>query len=82
MRWCLRVCDDLPTGAAGCGADLAADSRGVVRLGLEDTGAFEPLLFSCLALRRSQDFRHQCSTGSSFRAFRFATRYPSGRGSA
>ena len=29
------------------------------------------LLFYCLALRRSQYFRHQCSTGSSFRAFRF-----------
>ena len=41
--------------------------------------AFELLLFSCLALRRSQDFRHQCSTGSSFRAFRFATRCPGGR---
>ena len=63
MRWCLRVCDGSPTGAAGCGADLAADSRGVVRLGLEDTGAFEPLLFSCLALRRSQYLRHQCSAG-------------------
>ncbi len=32
---------------------------------------FDPLLFYCLALRRSQYFRHQCSTGSSFRAFRF-----------
>ena len=63
VRWCLRVCEDWPTGAAGCGADLAADSRGVVRLGLEDTGAFEPLLFSCLALRRSQYLRHQCSAG-------------------
>ena len=30
--------------------------------------AFELLRFSCLALRRSGDFRHQCSTGSSFRA--------------
>ena len=69
-RGYLRVCEGPPTGAAGCGADLAADSRGVVRLGLEDTGAFEPLLFSCLALRRSPYFRHQCSTGSSFRAFR------------
>ena len=39
---------------------------------------FDQLLFSCLALRRSQDFRHQCSTGSSFRAFRFATRWPGG----
>ena len=34
--------------------------------------AFELLRFSCLALRRSGDFRHQCSTGSSFRAFRYA----------
>ena len=33
--------------------------------------AFGLLLFYCLALRRSQYFRHQCSTGSSFRAFRF-----------
>ena len=33
--------------------------------------AFDQLLFYCLALRRSQYFRHQCSTGSSFRAFRF-----------
>ena len=32
---------------------------------------FDQLLFYCLALRRSQYFRHQCSTGSSFRAFRF-----------
>ena len=43
--------------------------------------AFELLLFSCLALRRSGDFRHQCSTGSSFRAFGFATRCPGGHGS-
>ena len=38
--------------------------------------AFELLRFSCLALRRSGDFRHQCSTGSSFRAFGFATHCP------
>ena len=31
VRWCLRVCDGFPTGAAGCGADLTADSRGGVR---------------------------------------------------
>ena len=43
--------------------------------------AFELLRFSCLALRRSGDFRHQCSTGSSFRAFGFATRCPGGHGS-
>ena len=41
--------------------------------------AFDQLLFYCLALRRSQYFGHQCSTGSSFRAFRFATRCPGGR---
>ena len=28
VRWCLRVCDDLPTGAAECGTDLTADPRG------------------------------------------------------
>ena len=43
--------------------------------------AFELLRFSCLALRRSGDFRHQCSTGSSFRAFSFATHCPGGHGS-
>ena len=36
--------------------------------------AFDQLLFYCLALRRSQYFRHQCSTGSSFRAFRLPAR--------
>ena len=36
--------------------------------------AFDKLLFYCLALRRSQYFRHQCSTGSSFRAFRLPAR--------
>ena len=40
--------------------------------------AFELLRFSCLALRRSGDFRHQCFTGSSFRAFGFATHCPGG----
>ena len=42
--------------------------------------AFEQFLFYCLALRRSQYFHHQCSPGSSFRAFRCATRSPGGRG--
>ena len=28
VRWCLRVCESLPTGAAGCGGDLTVDSRG------------------------------------------------------
>ena len=28
VRWCLRIHDGSPTGAAGCGADLTADSRG------------------------------------------------------
>ena len=43
----------------------------MVRLGSGCKDAFDLLLFYCLALRRSQHFRHQCSTGSSFRAFRF-----------
>ena len=71
----------------GGGADLTADSRGGGRCRLNGgfprrgcgglsgcRDAFDLLLFSCLALRRSQYFRHQCSTGSSFRAFRCATR--------
>ena len=41
-----------------------------VRLGSGCKEGFDQLLFSCLALRRSPYFRHQCSTGSSFRAFR------------
>ena len=28
VRWCLRVCGDCPTGAAGYRRDLAVDSRG------------------------------------------------------
>ena len=28
VRWCLRICEDLLTGAAGYGAYLTADSRG------------------------------------------------------
>ena len=28
VRWCLRVCEDLPTGAAGCRRNLIVDSRG------------------------------------------------------
>ena len=75
----------------GGGADLTADSRGGGRCRLNGgfprrgcgglsgcRDAFDLLLFSCLALRRSQYFRHQCSTGSSFRAFRCATRSPGG----
>ena len=30
VRGCLRVCDGFSTGAAGCRADLAVDSRGAV----------------------------------------------------
>ena len=37
-RWCLRICDGVPTGAAGCGADLTADSRGA---GAEGNGLQE-----------------------------------------
>ena len=60
MRWCLRVRDGSPTGAAGCSADLNADSRGAGAD--ENRGARTHL------------------TSSSFRAFRFATRSPGGRG--
>ena len=69
-----------PSGTLGSSAIFAAAVpwRMVPRSsGCKD--AFDQLLFYCLALRRSQYFRHQCSTGSSFRAFRFATRCPGGR---
>ena len=59
MRWCLRICDDSPTGAAGCGTDLMVDSRGA---GTDENRGARTHLAS-----------------SSFRAFRFATRYPGGR---
>ena len=74
LRW-------LPDGRGGvrCGFDSGFPRRGCRRESGCKT-AFDQLLFSCLALRRCQDFRHQCSTGSSFRAFRFATRCPGGRG--
>ena len=53
-----------------CEVDTAVPWRMVTTAsGCKD--AFDLLLFYCLALRRSQYFRHQCSTGSSFRAFRF-----------
>ena len=38
VRWCLRICEDLLTGAAGYGADLTADSRGA---GAEGIGVQE-----------------------------------------
>ena len=57
-------------GGVRCGLDGGFPRRGCRRKsGCKD--AFDQLLFYCLALRRSQHFRHQCSTGSSFRAFRF-----------
>ena len=59
MRWCLRICDDSPTGAAGCGTDLMVDSRGA---GTDENRGARTHLAS-----------------SSFRAFRFATRYPCAR---
>ena len=80
----IGACSDLalPSGTLGPSAipPTAVLWRMVRKLpGCKD--AFELLLFSCLALRRSGDFRHQCSTGSSFRAFGFATRCPGGHGS-
>ena len=75
------ACSDLalPSGTLGPSAipPTAVPRRMVRKLpGCKD--AFELLRFSCLALRRSGDFRHQCSTGSSFRAFGFATHCPGG----
>ena len=78
------ACSDLalPSGTLDPSAipPTAVPRRMVRKLpGCKD--AFELLRFSCLALRRSGDLRHQCSTGSSFRAFGFATRCPGGHGS-
>ena len=38
VRWCLRVCEGFPTGAAECGADLNTDSRGAVptKIGVQE----------------------------------------------
>ena len=77
----IGACSDLalPSGTLGPSAipPTAVPRRMVRKLpGCKD--AFELLRFSCLALRRSGDFRHQCSTGSSFRAFGFATHCPGG----
>ena len=44
MRWCLRICDDSPTGAAGCGTDLMVDSRGA---GTDENRGAKPHLTSC-----------------------------------
>lgn len=51
MRGCLRVYDGIPAGAAECRP----------KSGCKD--AFDLPLFFCLALRRSQYLRHQCSAG-------------------
>ena len=51
-----------------CEVDTAVPWR-IVPTSSGCKNAFDQLLFYCLALRRSQYFRHQCSTGSSFRAF-------------
>ena len=71
----LRFCLTFGHAILFCEVGTAVPWR-MVRLGSGCKDAFDQLLFYCLALRRSQYFRHQCSTGSSFRAFRFATRCP------
>ena len=48
VRWCLRVCEDLPTGAAWCRRDLAVDSRGA---GAEVNGVQERILPASLSAR-------------------------------
>ena len=69
-RCLLRFCLAFGHAWVFCKVGTAVPWRMVPRSsGCKD--AFDLLLFSCLALRRSQYFRHQCSTGSSFRAFRF-----------
>ena len=69
-RCLLRIGLAFGHAMAFCEVDTAVPWRRVRRsTGCKD--AFDQLLFYCLALRRSQYFRHQCSTGSSFRAFRF-----------
>ena len=78
-RCLLRFCLAFGHAWVFCEVDTAVPCRMVpTSSGCKD--AFDLLLFYCLALRRSQYFRHQCSTGSSFRAFRFATRWLGGGG--
>ena len=43
VRWCLRVCDGSPTGAAWCRRDLTADSRGA---GTDENRGAKPHLTS------------------------------------
>ena len=74
-RCLLRFCLAVGHAILFCEVGTAVPWR-MVRLGSGCKDAFDQLLFYCLALRRSQYFRHQCSTGSSFRAFRFAMRCP------
>ena len=57
VRGCLRVCDGFSTGAAGCGADLTADSRGGVRLRSGCKDAFDQLLFPRVPLRYALPWR-------------------------
>ena len=72
-RCLLRFCLAFGHAWVFCEVDTAVPWRMVPRSS-GCKAAFDQLLFYCLALRRSQYFRHQCSTGSSFRAFRLPAR--------
>ena len=73
----IGACSDFawPSGTLGSSAIFVVTVPWrMVRRASGCKNAFDQLLFYCLALRRSQYFRHQCSTGSSFRAFRLPAR--------
>ena len=57
VRWCLRVCEDWTTGAAGYRRDLTADSRGAVHLGSGCKDAFDSFLFPRVPLRYALPWR-------------------------
>ena len=52
VRWCLRVCEGWPTGAAGYGTGLIVGSRGAVHLKSGCKDAFDQLLFPRVPLAR------------------------------
>lgn len=63
MRGCLRVYDGIPAGAASAAEtwQLIPAAKCRPKSGCKD--ALGLPLFFCLALRRSQYLRHQCSAG-------------------
>ena len=77
VRWCLRVCEDWPTGAAGYGTGLIVGSRGAVHLKSGCKEAFDLLLFPRVPLARKG---HAASvSGKAANGCAVATRSPGGR---